>query len=161
MGFCQGSCNRVSQPPPELRQGGIPSRGRKQGCFQPGRSAGAGPGWRSGLGDHAAGPLIQQHHGGEVHPGRAARWAGMRGMRQRSFGAVAVLAARDCRARHGMALQQPSGLGRHGSASGGRRKLRSAQRTPGLASCALRGEFISAIGRVSRTLRAEPEVTQV
>ena len=32
---CQGEINRVSQPPPELRQGGFPSRGRKQGCFQP------------------------------------------------------------------------------------------------------------------------------
>ena len=32
---CQGEINRVSQPPPELRQGGISSRGRKQGCFQP------------------------------------------------------------------------------------------------------------------------------
>ena len=35
---CQGEINRVSQPPPELRQGGISSRGRKQGCFQPWRS---------------------------------------------------------------------------------------------------------------------------
>ena len=34
---CQGEINRVFQPPPELRQGGIPSRGRKQGCFQPWR----------------------------------------------------------------------------------------------------------------------------
>ena len=34
---CQGEINRVFQPPPELRQGGIPSRGRKQGCFQPPR----------------------------------------------------------------------------------------------------------------------------
>ena len=33
---CRGEINRVFQPPPELRQGGIPSRGRKQGCFQPG-----------------------------------------------------------------------------------------------------------------------------
>ena len=33
---CQGEINRVFQPPPELRHGGIPSRGRKQGCFQPG-----------------------------------------------------------------------------------------------------------------------------
>ena len=33
---CQGEINRVFQPPPELQQGGIPSRGRKQGCFQPG-----------------------------------------------------------------------------------------------------------------------------
>ena len=32
---CQGEINRVFQPPPELRQGGILSRGRKQGCFQP------------------------------------------------------------------------------------------------------------------------------
>ena len=32
---CQGEINRVFQPPPELRHGGIPSRGRKQGCFQP------------------------------------------------------------------------------------------------------------------------------
>ena len=41
---CQGEINRVFQPPPELRQGGIPSRGRKQGCFQPGRPAGE-PRW--------------------------------------------------------------------------------------------------------------------
>ena len=34
---CQGEINRVSQPPPQLRHGGIPSRGRKQGCFQPWR----------------------------------------------------------------------------------------------------------------------------
>ena len=36
MAFCQRVFNWVFQPPPELRQGGIPSRGRKQGCFQPG-----------------------------------------------------------------------------------------------------------------------------
>ena len=45
---CQGAINRVFQPPPELRQGGIPSRGRKQGCFQPppGQSAAAPRPWR-------------------------------------------------------------------------------------------------------------------
>ena len=45
---CQGEINRVFQPPPELRQGGIPSRGRKQGCFQPppGQSAAAPRPWR-------------------------------------------------------------------------------------------------------------------
>ena len=32
---CHGEINRVFQPPPELRQGGISSRGRKQGCLQP------------------------------------------------------------------------------------------------------------------------------
>ena len=36
----------------------------------------------------------------------------------------------------------PSGLGRHGSAPGGLRTLRSAQGTRGLVSYALRGEFI-------------------
>ena len=41
---CQGEINRVFQPPPELRQGGIPSGGRKQGCFQPGPPAGE-PRW--------------------------------------------------------------------------------------------------------------------
>ena len=51
---CQGEINRVFQPPPELRQGGIPSRGRKQGCFQPCRPPGAGP-------------VFQPRHVGEVH----------------------------------------------------------------------------------------------
>ena len=56
---CQGEINRVFQPPPELRQGGIPSRGRKQGCFQPPGQMGL-PGlafrtWRScGRADSAA-----------------------------------------------------------------------------------------------------------
>ena len=54
--------------------------------------------------------MVQQRHGGEVHPGRVRPLAGMRGMSQRSFGAVAVLT-----------VQQPSVLGRHGSAPGGRR----------------------------------------
>ena len=57
-------------------------------------------------------PMVQQHHGGEVHPGRVRPLAGMRGMSQRSFGAVTVLT-----------VQQPSGLGRHGSAPGGRRDV--------------------------------------
>ena len=33
---CRGEINRVFQPPPQLQMVGIPSRGRKQGCFQPG-----------------------------------------------------------------------------------------------------------------------------
>ena len=49
----------------------------------------------------------------------------------------------------GRTVQQPSGLGRHCSASGGRWALRSAQSTRGLASYELRGGFISAVGRVS------------
>ena len=80
-----------------------------------------------GLGDHAAGPMAQHRRGGEVHPGRVRPVAEMRGMSQRSFGAVAVLTVRGCRAQHGRALQQPSGLGRHYSAPGGWRTLRSAQ----------------------------------
>ena len=40
---CQGEINRVFQPPPELQMVGISSRGRKQGCFQPGPPDGAGP----------------------------------------------------------------------------------------------------------------------
>ena len=138
MAFCQRLCNRVFQPPLQLRGVGIYSHGCKQGCFQPCRPDGSGPGWCSGLGDHVAGPMVQQRHGGEVHPGRVRPLAGMRGMSQRSFGAVTVLT-----------VQQPSGLGRHGSAPGGRRTLRSAQRTRSLASFALRGEFISAMGRVT------------
>ena len=47
---------------------------------------------------------------------------------------------------------RPSGLCRHGSVPGERRTLRSVQRTRGLASLALRGEFISVIGGVSRGL---------
>ena len=74
---CQGEINRVFQPPPELRQGGIPSRGRKQGCFQPPRPAGAGTGRPSRLRDHAAGPAVQLRYVGEVrrlgnHAGRRA-----------------------------------------------------------------------------------------
>ena len=49
----------------------------------------------------------------------------------------------------GRTVQQPSGLGRHCSASGGRWALRSAQSTRGFASYELRGGFISAVGRVS------------
>ena len=64
---------------------------------------GPDPGWRSGLRNHVAGPMVQQRHGGEVHPGRVRPLAGMRGMSQRSFGAVTVLT-----------VQHPSGLGRHG-----------------------------------------------
>ena len=67
---CQGEINRVFQPPPELRQGGIPSRGRKQGCFQPCRPTGDGPGHPYGLRDHAAGPMVLQCQGGEVYPRR-------------------------------------------------------------------------------------------
>ena len=63
-----------------------------------------------------------------------------------------MLTVRDCRPQYEKALQQPLGLGRqHGSAPGGRRALRSAQRTRGLASCALFcGRSIPAIGRMSR-----------
>ena len=35
MAFCQGLCNRVSQPPLQLRGVWIYSHGCKQGCFQP------------------------------------------------------------------------------------------------------------------------------
>ena len=49
---CQGEINRVFQPPPELRQGGIPSRGRKQGCFQP---CTPGAGGLTKLGERPAG----------------------------------------------------------------------------------------------------------
>ena len=44
---------------------GVSSRGRKQGCFQPGRSA--GPGRLYGLCDNAVGTAVQQNHGSEVH----------------------------------------------------------------------------------------------
>ena len=33
---CQGEINRGFQPPPSATNGGVSSRGRKQGCFQPG-----------------------------------------------------------------------------------------------------------------------------
>ena len=68
---CRGEIKRVFQPPPELRQGEFPATGWDEGCFQPG-PARAGPGWPSGLGDHAADPVLQQGHGGEVH------WLGSR-----------------------------------------------------------------------------------
>ena len=69
-----------------------------------------------------------------------------------SVAAVAVQTVRGCRTRHGRAVQHPPGLGRHGSTPCGRRTLRTEQGTRGLASCALSGKFISAIGRVSRGL---------
>ena len=68
------------------------------------------------------------------------------------FGAVAVLTARDCRARlegHSSSPRAWAGTARH-PVGGGR--SRAHRRTRGLASCALRGVFISAIGRVSRGL---------
>ena len=42
----------------------------------------------------------------------------MKGMSQRFFGVASVMTARDCRA-HLKAVQQPLGLGGHGSAPGG------------------------------------------
>ncbi len=81
----------------------------------------------------------------------------MRDISRRPFRAAAVLTVRGCRPHHGKALQQTSGLGRHGSAPGGRRTLRSAQSTRDLASCALHREFIWAIGRVPRCLTGRME----
>ena len=43
MGFCQGFCKWVFQPPRQLRDGGIYSHGCKQGCFQPWRPGAARP----------------------------------------------------------------------------------------------------------------------
>ncbi len=107
------------------------------------QAAGLGEGFsghsgRVGLaraGDHAAGPVVRQCLGGEVNSGRVRPVAGMRGMSQPPFGAVAVLTVRYYRPQHERSVQQPSGLGRHGSSAHGRqRTLRSAQRTRGLAS---------------------------
>ena len=101
------------------------------------QAAGLGEGFsghsgRVGLaraGDHAAGP------GRRGKSGRVRPVAGMRGMSQPPFGAVAVLTVRYYRPQHERSVQQPSGLGRHGSSAHGRqRTLRSAQRTRGLAS---------------------------
>ena len=75
----------------------------------------------------------------------------MKGMSQRSFGVASVMTAWDCRA-HLKAVQQPLGLGGHGSVPGGRRTLPNVQWTRGFASCSLRREFISLTGRVSRSL---------
>ena len=144
---------------PEALQPGFPATPSATGSgdLQPWRPGESDQGWRSGLADRAAGPVVQQRQGGEVHPGRVggriSPVAGTRGMSQRSSGEGAVLTVRGCRPHQGRVLQgralhQPSGLGRHGSAPGGRRTLRSAQRTRGLATCALRGEFISVMGRV-------------
>ena len=48
MDFCQRFCNRVCQPPVQLRGVGIYSHGCKQGCFQPPRPGGvAGAGVRT------------------------------------------------------------------------------------------------------------------
>ena len=44
MAFCQRLCNRVFQPPLQLRGVGIYSHACKQGCFQPCRPDGSGPG---------------------------------------------------------------------------------------------------------------------
>ena len=87
--------------------------------------------------------------------GETARCAGMRGMSQRSFGAVAVLTARDCRARLEGSSSSAWAWNGMGSAPGGRRTWRSAQGTPNLAYCALRGELISSTGRVSRGLHRQ------
>ena len=88
------------------------------------QAAGLGEGFsghsgRVGLaraGDHAAVP------GRRGKSGRVRPVAGMRGMSQPPFGAVAVLTVRYYRPQHERAVQQ------HGSAHGRQRTLRSAQR---------------------------------
>ena len=128
MAFCQRLCNRVFQPPLQLRGVRIYSHGCKQGCFQPpGRVGLPGLALRTrrsyGRADGTAAPWWRSTPG--VRCGRVSPVAGMRRMSQRSFGAVAVLTVRDCcRAQHRSALQQPLGLGRHGSAPGGWRTCR-------------------------------------
>ena len=84
-------------------------------------------GWRSGLGGHVAGPMVQQRQSGKAYPWRdrpvgwnegyepAVLWGG---------------GSADCPGLPrptGGELQQRLGVGCHGSAPGGRRRLRSAQ----------------------------------
>ena len=80
IGFCQRFCNRFFQPPLQLRRVGIYSYGCKQGCFQPPRPSGSGPGLRSGLGFQAA--------GWQSTPGALRPVYGTRGMSQRAFDGV-------------------------------------------------------------------------
>ena len=139
---------------PRILQLGFPATpsATGRGDLQPWRPSGPDQGWRSGLGGHAAGPMVQQHNGSKVHPrlGRGRTPSGWNEVYEpASLWGGGSAGCPGLRPRNGRAVQQPSGLRRHGSAPSGRRTLRSAQRTRGLASCTLRGEFISATGRVS------------
>ena len=73
---------------PSVLQLGFPaaSSATRSGDLQPPRPGGVAGVWRSGLGDHVAGRMVQQHHGGRVHPGRVRPLAEMSGMRQQSLG---------------------------------------------------------------------------
>ena len=118
MDFCQRFCNRVFQPPVQLRGEGVYSHGCKQGCFQPPRPSGPNPGW---LLDSA---IMQQGLWYSIAGAAKFTWARPpgylnEGYEQRSFEAVGVLTVRDCRGRHVGAIQQPSGLGRYCSALSG------------------------------------------
>ena len=94
--------------------------------------------------------MVQQHHGGDVHPGRARPIAGMRSMSRRSSREMAVLPTRDCRARLEGRSSSSRAWNGMDSAPDGRRTWRSAQGTRNLAYSALRGEFISSTDQVSR-----------
>ena len=135
MAFCQRSCKRVCQPPLQLRDEGIYSHGCKQGCFQP-------PGRRS-----LPGLAFQTRRSCGRAYGTTASW-----WRNKSGASRPVVEMNSMSQRSFKEVQLPLGLGGHGSAPGGRRTLRSAQWARGFASCALRGEFISLTGRVSRSL---------
>ena len=153
MAFCQGVLQLgLPATHSELRGVGINSHGCKQGCFQPPGPGGSDPSRRSGFAGHAPGPMVQQHNGSKVHP-RLGRRRTLSGWNEVYEPAIlwggGSAGCSGLRPRNGRAVQQPSGLGRHGSAPGGRRTLRSAQRTRGLAPCTLCGELLSAIGRVS------------
>ena len=152
MGFCQRLCNRVSQPPHQLRGVGIYSHGCKKGCFQTWRPGGSDPGWRDGLGDYAAGPMVQLRQDWRSTPVASPPSGWKEGYEPANRWAVAVLITRDCRPQYGREVQQPSGLGRHGSAPGGRRTLRSTQRTGAWPPVRSAENLSGAIGRVSRGL---------
>ena len=59
IGFCQRFCNRVFQPPLQLRGVGIYSHGCKQGCFQPPIGQPAGASGRAAVSD------LSQDFGGQ------------------------------------------------------------------------------------------------
>ena len=98
MAFCQGLCNRISQPPLQLRGVGIYSHGCKQGCLQPPR-----PGGVAGANVPDSAIMWQGRWYSSTMVVMYTRAGPPGGWNEEYepvvFGEVAVLTARDCRAR--------------------------------------------------------------